>query len=272
VSRILGRGADPNATDEKGNSALWLAEERGRDDVGRLLIERGARLDSTDSGGTEVMYHAALNGNVSFARLLLDAGVDIDKKYGAKQTSALMTCAWSGHPELARLLIERGADVNACDERGLTPLMGAARRGLEDTVKRLIAHGADLHAIASIEDALKPFQGWNALKWAAAMGKVGVVRLLLERDSSLLGVSEPGVRAIHHAIEENRAEVLMELMKWGESPDGTLPDGRTYDDACSNKPECLAVLHARRSTLAIESVIERASVAWPSSSVMARPA
>jgi ankyrin repeat protein len=54
IARILvGRGADPNAVDEDGNSALHRAifSARGRDDIGRMLLDNGARADLANHEG-----------------------------------------------------------------------------------------------------------------------------------------------------------------------------------------------------------------------------
>lgn len=43
----------------------------------------------------------------------------------------------------AKMMIEGGANVNAADNRGLTPLMAAARKGDLDLIRDLLAHGAN---------------------------------------------------------------------------------------------------------------------------------
>lgn len=49
--------------------------------------------------------------------------------------------------EVARLLVERGADVNARQQDGFTPLMGAAQNGDDAEVECLLSQGADPLAI-----------------------------------------------------------------------------------------------------------------------------
>jgi ankyrin repeat protein len=48
--------------------------------------------------------------------------------------------------EALRLLLETGADVNAANDQGLTPLMGAAHRGANEELAVLVEHGAKLDA------------------------------------------------------------------------------------------------------------------------------
>uniref|UniRef100_A0A7C2K1G5 Ankyrin repeat domain-containing protein n=1 Tax=Schlesneria paludicola TaxID=360056 RepID=A0A7C2K1G5_9PLAN len=64
---------------------------------------------------------------------------------------------------VAEALIARGANVNATDTSGETPLMFAAREDRVDVLKVLIAHGADLERVRSVD-------GRTALGQAIRMG------------------------------------------------------------------------------------------------------
>lgn len=69
-------------------------------------------------------------------------------------------------------LLREGSDVNARDKDGDTALMFAAHRGHYLIVKTLLAHGADVLALAN--------NGWTA-KRAGKEGQHGDVMRLLER-------------------------------------------------------------------------------------------
>src|SRR3990172_3527390 len=56
--------------------------------------------------------------------------------------------------------------------------MTAARTGNIESVKLLLAHGADVHAT-------EEYRGQNALMWAATENHSGVMRLLIERGADV---------------------------------------------------------------------------------------
>jgi len=72
--------------------------------------------------------------------------------------------------------LDRGADVNAKFRYGTTALFKAAERGNAEVTKVLLDHGADV----KVKDT---FYGATAMSWAVDGKHVGVVRLLLEKDT-----------------------------------------------------------------------------------------
>ena len=60
--------------------------------------------------------------------------------------SELITAAMEGRSDTVRALLAKGADVNAKDKYGWTPLMLAALAGRADTVRTLLANGAHVNA------------------------------------------------------------------------------------------------------------------------------
>lgn len=65
--------------------------------------------------------------------------------------AALTLAGHFGHEEAVEVLIAAGADVNAKrnEPKDATPLMTAAAKNQAAVVKKLIAHGADIHAVAA---------------------------------------------------------------------------------------------------------------------------
>ena len=89
---------------------------------------------------------AVENGNAAVVRRLLAAGADPNGSQPGGET-VLMTAARTGDPETIRALIAQGADVAAREEmRSQTPLMWAAVAGNADAITALVAAGADVHA------------------------------------------------------------------------------------------------------------------------------
>jgi ankyrin repeat protein len=70
-------GADVNALDRHGQSAVMLAALHGHLDAVEVLIRSGADLDITAKFGLSATMLAVLNGHESVARALANAGADL---------------------------------------------------------------------------------------------------------------------------------------------------------------------------------------------------
>jgi ankyrin repeat protein len=73
----IAAGADVDAIDRFGQSALMIASQRGHLEVVRLLIEAGADLDRTAKFGLSATMLAVVNGHELVARELGAAGAEI---------------------------------------------------------------------------------------------------------------------------------------------------------------------------------------------------
>ncbi|XP_048826031.1 cyclin-dependent kinase 4 inhibitor B-like [Brienomyrus brachyistius] len=93
----------------------------------------------------DVLTSAAATGNYENVQALLQAGVDPNavNRFGRTALQVMMM----GNTAVARLLLQHGANPGVRDrDTGGTPLHDAAREGFLDTVKVLVAHGAEVHA------------------------------------------------------------------------------------------------------------------------------
>src|SRR5262249_54084205 len=73
----------------------------------------------------------------------LSHGADINYKEAARGQTALMWAAAEGNTQVVAELVERGADIHARTKGGFTPLLFAVRGGRIDTVRALLAVGAN---------------------------------------------------------------------------------------------------------------------------------
>lgn len=74
IGRLLTEGADVDARDRYGQTALMLAAKHGRREVVRILLDHGAALDATAKFGLSALMLAAVNRHDEIARQLVDAG------------------------------------------------------------------------------------------------------------------------------------------------------------------------------------------------------
>jgi|GEM_PF-1825413 len=74
---VLVQGADINASDIDGMTALMRAAEFGRPRMAQALIERGANLDAVRADGFTPLLLAAFFGHSEVVKLLVEAGADV---------------------------------------------------------------------------------------------------------------------------------------------------------------------------------------------------
>ena len=76
LAHLLSTGADINARDEHGQTALMNAARVGHSRVIEWLIAHGAALDHTAKYGLSALMLAVVNGHRDVVRALVDAGAD----------------------------------------------------------------------------------------------------------------------------------------------------------------------------------------------------
>jgi hypothetical protein len=141
VSALLERGFDPNTPDPQGQVALILALHGENMAVAEALMARPeTQVGLVNAVGESALMMAALRGQLEWCQRLLARGAPVNKS----GWSPLHYAATGPEPKIVQLLLERGAVVDAESPNRTTPLMMAARYGKEDSVRLLLARGADL--------------------------------------------------------------------------------------------------------------------------------
>ena len=148
VRALIQGGADVNAPQGDGMTALHWAADRGSVDIARALLRAGAAVDPTTRNGAYTPLHlAGRRGHAELLRLLLESGSDHAARTQSGAATALHLAAASGSAAAAVVLLEHGADPNVREsEWGQTPLIFATALGRVDVMKVLMAHGADVAA------------------------------------------------------------------------------------------------------------------------------
>jgi len=138
-----------HAVDNRGDAPLYRATTV---EVARLLLEHGADVNAQNMGGQTALQYAAISNHMEVARFLVDQGADVNAG------EALIEALTYGHLDIAALLLEAGADANIVESyEGNTPLhtiMKLSQTGwtrsyvhtLADIVQKLIDQGANLGA------------------------------------------------------------------------------------------------------------------------------
>jgi len=173
AARLLGEGADVDAKNNQGDTALLLAAKSGKIDTARLLIAKGANIEAKNNVGETALIAACTSGHAEIAQLLVEKGAATDARDEGGATP-LMYAGLGGNTTIIDLLLLKGANINAQDDKGETPLMYAASAGSVDAVKLMLHKNAN--------PATKDHNGQTALEYATQWKRLDVVQLLEHRN------------------------------------------------------------------------------------------
>ena len=173
VVRLLRDGADVDARDHEGRTALHVAAHAGNMEAVEFLILYGADVNARQRDGRDPLHHAAAMGRLGAVNLLIANGAVVDAKDRNGVTPlgwALMVCARN---DIVLRLIKKGAAVNDDFGRYGTPILIAIEQDELELVRTLTDHGADLNAADS--------KARTPLAWARRYASQEVVDLLIAR-------------------------------------------------------------------------------------------
>lgn len=148
ITEALAQGADINATDTFGRTAILIAAKAGKLDIVRQLAEAGADVNKQDQICLNPFLWGCISGNLELAKMMVEAGADLEltTRFGGK---GIHPAAEKGHLELTRyLMLETDINPNHTNLLGWTPLLEAIilRDGgpvQQEIVDLLVNNGAD---------------------------------------------------------------------------------------------------------------------------------
>jgi ankyrin repeat protein len=238
VLRLLQSGADIDATDERGRTAVMAATHANKVEAVRALIEAGADINIRDNRLDNPFLYASAEGLYEIVNLTVEAGADtrLTNRFGG---TALIPAAERGHvaivhtlltrtdvdvnhvnnlgwtalleaiilsdggprhQQIVQLLVDHGADIDLPDGNGITPLEHARARGFEEIERILLATPTELDL---------------QLIRAAGTGDLEAVRTLLAQGASVHAQDERGRTALVVAAYRNDLPSVAVLIEAG---------------------------------------------------------
>lgn len=192
-----------------------VADAAMRGDVDRVsaLLREGADVNAAQGDGMTALHWAAEQGNASLAEILVNAGAHVHVVTRVGDYTPLHLAAKAGAGEVIDVLVKAGAHVGArTSTGGATPLHFAAASGNVAAVTTLLDHGSEV-------DTREATWQQTPLMFAAAAGRTGVVVALLEHDadpSLTARVMDLAEREAEDQADRRREEQIAEQIRAAE--------------------------------------------------------
>lgn len=187
VSTLLEFGANPNKTNDKGNTPLWFAAQSPAKPASNRI---------------EVM------------KILLEAGADINRRC-EKGSTALHFAAWRGPAEVVEFLLSRGAQKDALDDEKQSPHDYAKKNSVatdSETIGTLLLAPQD-----PTSDSSKSAPEDEAILKAVLENDPVSLRKLLDRHPEKISLTgaQWNKPLLHCAAWEGHLPIVQELLKRG---------------------------------------------------------
>ena len=195
-------------------SAPDLIRAAARGDVPRLrsLLKSGAQVDAVDSTGRTALLAATQGNHVEAARLLIEAGADVNKQDQIRD-SAFLYAGAAGHLEILKLAWKAGANTRITNRYGGVALIPACERGHVETVEFLLRE-TDIHVNHVNNLGWTGLLEAIILSDGGARHQ-NIVGLLIRHGANVNLADKDGVTPLAHARRRGFEEIASMLKKAG---------------------------------------------------------
>ncbi|KAF5018694.1 hypothetical protein F66182_9308 [Fusarium sp. NRRL 66182] len=203
---LINAGADINLVDYNGQTPLHVAIQHGRWSAATKLVQSGADMEVRLPDGKTALHLAIVMRNQEFTQVLISRGANVDRKL--REHTPLTLAISSRCTPITAALLDIGANPNLPSRNGNTPLLAAAATGHDETVRYLVAHGAD-------PSAAQGQSGYTPMHMAAHKDKPHVIRLLAESGAPIDVLDQMGETPLLVAAKLGNSKSVLHLLKLG---------------------------------------------------------
>lgn len=185
LGAIVNKSGLIEARDVEGNTPLILAALYAGSDCVETLLKDKADVNAVNKHGVTSLIRAATD--FAKAKLLVDAGAKVEVQTKLGNTPLILAARRPGNAATVKLLLERGANIKTRNQLGVSALLAAAAAGDLESVRLLVAAGADVNEQPTPKNPRDLiFAGLRTpLMWAAYNNDVAMMRFLLEHEAKV---------------------------------------------------------------------------------------
>lgn len=194
-----------------GDTALIRAARYGAGGIVRRLIEAGADVNAFNDTGFSALHMAAMNNSLQIVEILVNAPqIDIDSlsrksKFSVGDASAVTMAAWGGHAETVRELLRAGADP------GDEALYLAVMRRNAAVVETLLQFNVEIDILR--ESSAFENDRLSILMVAILGGSMQILKALLSKGRPNINLqSHKGKTALMIAVKAKKIETARLLL------------------------------------------------------------
>ena len=199
VLTLLKYGANSNQKNKAGDTALINAVWNNQIKIADLLIRNKAKINAANNRGWTSLMYAAIHGHTDLFKKLIDSGANLESQTDDRKTS-LSIAAHNGKRGIVSQLLENGAKVNTKDRDGWTPLMHAVWNNHPTVVQALLLNKSKINH--------RNKEGWSSLMLAAWNGDDAIVKMLLQQGANKTIKNKDGNMAFDLASEQQHYSVV----------------------------------------------------------------